>query len=299
MLNLWHRMFGRKRSGPQRGVVRTRGSAMTGQFSPPQLTRHSPTHACREEIPPGEALCPVCCNPDTGRADAPEWFAVLQAHVTAVQANDMAVRLFREGRLDAAIAELRRGLEANPRYATGHSNLGFLYLRQAAFEQAVESLLRALEVDPNHQDAPDHLCDVLLVLIDELAHIGLTEGFLATQPGRKFDEYNRHIRTRDIGVLIAKIGKRGVFKADGRPLETDLLMELVINAVRQKMGSRNTWVNLRYAWQGIRGWQPSSGEIFAALSQWRVPTGVPHGPFPLSQWARLYPHFWVGGARDA
>ena len=30
-------------------------------------------------------------------------------------------------------------------------------------------------------------------------------GFLATQPGGKFDEYNRHIRTRDIGVLIAKI----------------------------------------------------------------------------------------------
>ena len=80
-------------------------------------------------------------------------------------------------------------------------------MRQAGLEHAVECLLRALEVDPEHQDAPDHLCDVLLALIDELAQIGRTDGFLATQPGGKFDEYNRHIRTRDIGVLIAKIGK--------------------------------------------------------------------------------------------
>ena len=188
MLNLWHRMFGRKRPGPQHAVVHTPGPATTGQFSQPRPTRDSPTHACREELSPGEALRPVCCNPDTGRADAPEWFAVLQAHVTAVEANDMAVRLFREGRLDAAIAESRRGLEANPRYATGHSNLGFLLLRKGRLDEAVECLLRALEVDPDHQDAPDHLCDVLLALIDELAHIGLTEGFLATQPGRRFDE---------------------------------------------------------------------------------------------------------------
>ena len=110
---------------------------------------------------------------------------MLQAHVTAVQANDTAVRLFRAGRLDDAIAELRRGLAANPYYATGYSNLGFLYLRQAGLEQAVECLLRALEVDPEHQDAPAHLCDVLLALIDELAQIGLTDGFLATQPGGK------------------------------------------------------------------------------------------------------------------
>jgi len=38
--------------------------------------------------------------------DGPEWFQALQTHVIAVQANDRAVRLFREGRLDDAIAEL-------------------------------------------------------------------------------------------------------------------------------------------------------------------------------------------------
>src|SRR4029453_10417821 len=154
--------------------------------------------------------------------------AICRAIAPRFQANDTAVQLFRAGRLDDAIAELRRGLAANPHYATGYSNLGFLYLRHARLEDAVEGLLRALEVDPEHHDAPDHLCEVLLALIDELAQIGLTDGFLATQPGGKFDEYNRHIRTRDIGVLIVKIGKRGVFRADGRVLESDLLMELVI-----------------------------------------------------------------------
>jgi tetratricopeptide (TPR) repeat protein len=161
---------------------------MALQSPSPQLTSGSPTHtglAWREQFDPLRALCPARRDPVTSVTDAPGWFAVLQAHVTAVQANDTAVRLFREGRLDDAIAELRRGLEANPSYATGYSNLGFLYLRQAGLEHAVECLLRALEVDPEHQDAPDHLCDVLLALIDELAQIGLTDGFLATQPGGK------------------------------------------------------------------------------------------------------------------
>src|SRR5262245_1187188 len=80
-------------------------------------------------------------SPDTRSADLSEWFADLQARVTAVHANDMAVRLFREGRLDEAITELRRGLEMSPPYATGYSNLGFLYLRKGALEQAVECLL--------------------------------------------------------------------------------------------------------------------------------------------------------------
>jgi tetratricopeptide (TPR) repeat protein len=145
-------------------------------------------------------------------ADAPTWFTVLQAHVTAVHANNTAVQLFREGQLNAAIAELRRGLEANPHYATGYSNLGFLYLRRTELELAVEFLLRALELDPAHQDALGHLCDVLLARIDELTGIGLTDGFLSTRPGGNFDEYNRHLRARDIGGLIARTEKEGLSK---------------------------------------------------------------------------------------
>jgi hypothetical protein len=190
-------------------------------------------------------------------AEPPEWFADLQAHVTAVHANDTAVRLFRAGRLDQAIVELRRGLETAPLYATGYSNLGFLYLRKGALEEAVECLLQALAVDPWHRDAPDHLCDVLLALRDELLEIGVTDGFLSQQPGgRKFDAYNRHARAREIGALIAKIGDRGVFKANGLPLEADRLMAVVIHEVERKMPAHRRATGLPFVWQGIHGWTP-------------------------------------------
>jgi tetratricopeptide (TPR) repeat protein len=186
-------------------------------------------------------------------ADRPEWLMLVQAHVTSVQSNDRAVGLFREGRLDDAIAELQRGLTVNPHYATGYSNLGFLYLRKGHYDQAVECLLRALEVDPRHRDAPDHLVDVLHALIDELAQIGLEDGFLSTQPGEKFDDYNRHVRTREIGALIAKMGDRGVFTMDGRTLPRAQLMTLVIHGVRKKMKDYRTSASLNLARDGIDG----------------------------------------------
>jgi tetratricopeptide (TPR) repeat protein len=184
-------------------------------------------------------------------ADGPQWFKVLQAHVIAVQSNDRAVWLFREGRLDDAIVELQRGLEVSPQYATGHSNLGFLHLRKGQLDQAVACLLRALEVDPHHQGAPDHLFDVLSALIDEVVQIGCSDGFLSTRPGEKFDDANRHTRAQAIGALIAKIGQGGIFKAGGRPLASDLLMEIVINNVAQKMGDPREAISLSSAWSGI------------------------------------------------
>jgi tetratricopeptide (TPR) repeat protein len=197
-------------------------------------------------------------------ADHPEWFVVLQAHVTAVQSNDRAVRLFREGRLDDAIAELRRALAVNPHYATGYSNLGFLYLRKGQLDQAVECLLQALEVDPQHKDAPDHLIDVLIALIDELVHIGYGDGFLATQPGEKFDDSNGHIRTREIGALIAKIGDSGVFNMHGGALQSAQLMAVVINHVQRKMGYHRHATTLALAWDGIGGWSPRVAKAMRA-----------------------------------
>jgi hypothetical protein len=129
-------------------------------------------------------------------------------------------------------------------------------MRQGKVESAVECLLRALELDSTHQDAPNHLCDVLVALIDELSEIGLTDGFLTIQPGAKFDEYNRHIRTREIGALLVMMGKREVFKADGRALPTESLLQLVMNAVERKMGTTRPASNLRFAWQAIDGWNP-------------------------------------------
>jgi TPR repeat len=259
MLNLWNGMFGKKDSTAPSAVASAPGPAVAGQLSP-RLTGGTPNpacFACREQFNPLGTLCPTCRDPDMSLVDDPTWFTALQAHVTVVQANDTAVRLFRDGKLDDAIAELRRGLEANPHYATGYSNLGFLYLRRTELEQAVECLLRELDLDPVHQDAPARLCDVLLALIDELTGIGLTDGFLSTRPGGNFDEYNRHLRTRDIGALIARIGKRGVVKADGRILGANLLMEIVINAVQKRMRANKPSTGLQFAWQGIHGWNPA------------------------------------------
>jgi tetratricopeptide (TPR) repeat protein len=202
--------------------------------------------------------CPQCGNTATVLADSPEWFVVLQAHVEAVLSNDRAVRLFRAGHLATAIAELQRGLQANPRYATGHSNLGFLYLRQGQLDRAVSSLLRALAVNPHHKDAADHLVDVLDALMDELVQIGFTDGFLSVQPGGQFDDRNRHIRTREIGTLIAAIGQRGIFEAGGQALASNLLLGIVISHVEKKMDYRSHSMCLKFAWDGIGGWYPAA-----------------------------------------
>jgi len=169
---------------------------------------------------------------------------MLRAHVRAVLANDRAVRLFREGRLGEAIAMLQRGLEANPPYATGYSNLGFLYLCQGQLDQATACLLHALEVDPRHPDAPDHLVDVLRGLIDELMQIGFNEGFLALHPGAHFDHHHRHLRAQEIGKLIATIGAGGVLKVTGRPIQTMQLLQLVIYRVQQQLCDHRQAVNL-------------------------------------------------------
>jgi tetratricopeptide (TPR) repeat protein len=168
------------------------------------------------------------------------------------------VQLFRAGDLAAAVAELQNGLKANPQYATGHSNLGFLYLRQGQLDRAVASLLRALTVDPHHKDAADHLVDVLSALIDELVRIGFTDGFLSTQPGGPFDDQNRHIRTREIGALIATIGQKRVFEAGGQVLVSDLLLGIVISRVEKEMSYHSNSACLKFAWDGIGGWCPSA-----------------------------------------
>ena len=118
-------------------------------------------------------------------------------------------------------------------------------MRKGWLAQAVACLLRALEVDPQHREAPGHLCDVLSTMIDELAQIGRCDGFLSMRPGGKFDDAGRHTRARAIGALIARIGQRGVVKAGGRPLTSDLLMDIMRNNVARKMAGARGAGNLK------------------------------------------------------
>jgi tetratricopeptide (TPR) repeat protein len=255
-MSFWCKIFGKNAVAGQSKAIRLAETATTPPTISPPLMRGSPMNeclACRMQVDALLTSCPACADAEPLPTDGPQWFKVLQAHVIAVQSNDRAVWLFRSERLDDAIVELQRGLEVSPQYATGHSNLGFLHLRKGHFEQAVVCLLQALEVDPQHQDAPNHLADVLRALIDELVQIGGRDGFLSTQPGGKFDNANRHRRTRDIGALVAKIGQHRVLKVGNQTLASDPLMEIVINDVAQKMGNPRYAISLRSAWSGIAG----------------------------------------------
>jgi TPR repeat len=274
-MSFWRKMFGKHDNGNQSSA------SDVGQQTKPLPTasqlpaRGSPTKAClacRRTFNVLLAICPTCGNAETTIADGPEWLMIVQAHVTTVQANDRAVRLFREGRLDDAIAELQRGLEVNSQYATGHSNLGFLYSRKGRLDQAVECLLHALEVDPHHRDAADHLIDVLHTLVDEVVQIGDSEGFLSARPGGSFASDNRHIRTREIGALIAKIGEKGVIKVGGRTLDSVQVMWIVVNEVQKRMGYHSKSTCLKFAWEGIGGWHSSPASSTAAA--WFVATAL-------------------------
>ena len=260
-MSFWRRILGKRSSTDRPSATRARPDVVATSASPSPPTCRAPANAylaCRRTFDQLLTCCPRCGNAETVPADSPEWFVALQAHVAAVLSNDRAVQLFRAGRLAAAIAELQRGLRANPQYATGHSNLGFLYLRQGQLDRAAACLLRALAVDPHHQDARDHLVDVLGAFTDELVQIGFTDGFLATQPGGKFDAHNRHMRTREIGSLIAAIGQRGGLEVGGQALASPLLLGIVISHVERKMGYHSSAACLKFAWDGIGGCCPEA-----------------------------------------
>jgi hypothetical protein len=93
-MSLWSRIFGQKASIGQPAAAHTPQPARSGQPWSPLPTRGVPTNAClacRRKLNPLQASCPACHSSETRLADGPEWFAILQAHVTAVQANDTAV----------------------------------------------------------------------------------------------------------------------------------------------------------------------------------------------------------------
>lgn len=256
-MGLWRRLFAKNASSSRPLTSHTPRPALAIRTAGTISIRESPTTtclACRRAFHAPLATCPQCGSAEMLLADPPAWLMLVQAHVTAVQLNDRAVQLFRAGRLDDAIEELRRGLAAHPHYATGYSNLGFLYLRKGQIDQAADCLLRALAVDPHHHDAPDHLFDVLRALVGELGQIGFSDGFFAEQPGGNFDDCRRHIRARAIGALLAKTGQSGAFMADGQALQSVQLMIIVFNTVQRMMRYHRNSTSLTFAWDGIGGW---------------------------------------------
>lgn len=80
-------------------------------------------------------------------------------------------------------------------------------------------------------------------LTEELIKIGKNDGFITTEPKKKFDDQLRNIRAHEIGE---KLYQRGGLE----------LMLKVFRKTAQQVGDEQSSF-LRFAWQGIGGkWDP-------------------------------------------
>lgn len=167
-----------------------------------------------------------------------------------------AVQLYNEGKVEDALAEAKRLIELNPKHATAHGSLGYFLLQERRFDEAVEPMLRALELNPSSKETALHLRDVIDAYAEELIGICSTDGFVSEQLGEKFDENRRHRRTREIGATLARIGDSGVFGESGEKYTSEKLMTKVFNEVQVRMSFRAETNALRPAWEGIGSWKP-------------------------------------------
>jgi Flp pilus assembly protein TadD len=58
-----------------------------------------------------------------------------------------------EGRSAEAVAELKKALAGNPRYADAYAELGLVYLKQKQYPEAEKNLVQALEISPDNYPA--------------------------------------------------------------------------------------------------------------------------------------------------
>ncbi len=79
------------------------------------------------------------------------------------------------------------------------------------------------------------------VLAKELIQISQAEGFLASQPGGKFDSDGKNIRAREIGEELDGLGGME-------------LMREVFYTIQPRIGSSNAR-QLEMVWGGIGDWQ--------------------------------------------
>jgi tetratricopeptide (TPR) repeat protein len=81
--------------------------------------------------------------------------------------NVLGYVLLKVGKLDEAIANLRRSTELDTTYKYPNLNLGTAYVLKADYGQAQGYLRRALEIDKDYWDARDDLVDIEVVLETE------------------------------------------------------------------------------------------------------------------------------------
>ncbi|MFQ5843653.1 MAG: tetratricopeptide repeat protein [Planctomycetota bacterium] len=105
---------------------------------------------------PGRALtvvaaAAVLCACVTSGARRSERQREARRHVRAGQV------MFQQGKTTKAIESIHKALEIDPALAEAYNLLGVIYLQQSDFKMAAENLRRAVEMDPYYTDAHNHL----------------------------------------------------------------------------------------------------------------------------------------------
>lgn len=75
----------------------------------------------------------------------------------AVQRNNLGATLLQQGKLDEAIAQLRKAVELDPKYAGAHLNLAYAYDRQGQAEEAIAQYRKVIELTPENVYAHNNL----------------------------------------------------------------------------------------------------------------------------------------------
>jgi len=79
--------------------------------------------------------------------------AVGHAHARseeAIKRNNFGADLLKQDRLDEAIAEFQRAVEADPGYAAAQFNLGYAYERRDRIDDAIAQYKKAIQLEPGN-----------------------------------------------------------------------------------------------------------------------------------------------------
>ena len=112
----------------------------------------------------------------------------------------LAIVEARSGRVDEAIADVRRAIEANGAYAPAHWRLGLWLLDQDDADGAERAFTRAREIDPNDVSAAVGLARVYLQRGQDQAAADLLERTLAKNPGDRY-------AMRLLGTAYRRLGR--------------------------------------------------------------------------------------------
>jgi DNA-binding winged helix-turn-helix (wHTH) protein/Flp pilus assembly protein TadD len=97
------------------------------------------------------------------------------------------------GRLEAGLASKRRALERDPFSALAHLQISLSYWNQRRYDDAIEWASRALEIDPRHPHAREHLAAAYLKKGDEERYVAenLKHAELHGAPAEMLDQLRR------------------------------------------------------------------------------------------------------------